>query len=148
MTTDKVFILLLVILLPLTGCLDMTDNADAQTENPSSDPVDTPTMAETTPEIFSLHIAENANHTFDFDGNTTLKLETFYDNNNQNVAVSDYSLGYFNMTCNGVLLIENGMFRIGHYFPVLGGQNCSIDFIPMYDREVFMFLSEATLASL
>jgi len=30
MTTDKVFILLLVIMLPLTGCLDITDNAESQ----------------------------------------------------------------------------------------------------------------------
>jgi len=30
MTTDKVFILLLVIMLPLTGCLDVTDTAEAE----------------------------------------------------------------------------------------------------------------------
>ena len=30
MTTDKVFILLLVIMLPLTGCLDVTDTAESQ----------------------------------------------------------------------------------------------------------------------
>jgi hypothetical protein len=30
MTTDKVFILLLVIMLPLTGCLDIADNAESQ----------------------------------------------------------------------------------------------------------------------
>jgi hypothetical protein len=30
MKTDKVFVLLLVILLPLTGCIDMTDNAESQ----------------------------------------------------------------------------------------------------------------------
>ena len=30
MTTDKVFILLLVIMLPLSGCLDITDNAESQ----------------------------------------------------------------------------------------------------------------------
>ena len=30
MTTDKVFILLLVILLPLTGCLDIADTAEGQ----------------------------------------------------------------------------------------------------------------------
>lgn len=30
MTTDKLFILLIVILLPLTGCLDITDNAESQ----------------------------------------------------------------------------------------------------------------------
>ena len=30
MKTDKVFVLLLVILLPLTGCIDMADNAESQ----------------------------------------------------------------------------------------------------------------------
>ena len=30
MKTDKVFVLLLVILLPLTGCIDITDNAEGQ----------------------------------------------------------------------------------------------------------------------
>ena len=30
MKTDKLFVLLLVILLPLTGCIDMTDNAESQ----------------------------------------------------------------------------------------------------------------------
>ena len=30
MTTDKLFVLLLVILLPLTGCLDISDNAESQ----------------------------------------------------------------------------------------------------------------------
>ena len=30
MTTDKLFILLLVILLPLTGCLDVADTAEAE----------------------------------------------------------------------------------------------------------------------
>ena len=30
MRTDQTFVLLLVILLPLTGCIDVSDNADAQ----------------------------------------------------------------------------------------------------------------------
>ena len=30
METDKIFVLLLVILLPLTGCIDLTDNAEGQ----------------------------------------------------------------------------------------------------------------------
>ena len=30
MTTDKMFVLLLVMLLPLTGCLDISDNAEAE----------------------------------------------------------------------------------------------------------------------
>ena len=33
MKADKVFILMLVILLPLTGCIDVSDNADAQQDS-------------------------------------------------------------------------------------------------------------------
>ena len=52
MATEKVFILLLVILLPLTGCLDMTDNAEAE----ESDDENTIT---TMPMVHSLHIEAN-----------------------------------------------------------------------------------------
>lgn len=51
-TTDKVFILLLVILLPLIECLDMTDNAEAE----ESDDENTIT---TMPMVHSLHIEAN-----------------------------------------------------------------------------------------
>ena len=37
MKPDKVFILMLVILLPLTGCIDVSDNADAQDSSDSED---------------------------------------------------------------------------------------------------------------
>ena len=38
MKPDKVFILLLVILLPLTGCIDVSDNADAQEDESAQQP--------------------------------------------------------------------------------------------------------------
>ena len=37
MTTDKVFILLLVIMLPMTGCLDIADTAEAQESEEESE---------------------------------------------------------------------------------------------------------------
>lgn len=37
MKPDKVFILMLVILLPLTGCIDVSDNADAQDSSDSDE---------------------------------------------------------------------------------------------------------------
>ena len=37
MKPDKVFILLLVIMLPLTGCIDVSDNADAQDASDSEE---------------------------------------------------------------------------------------------------------------
>jgi len=37
MKPDKVFILLLVIMLPLTGCIDVSDNADAQDSSDSEE---------------------------------------------------------------------------------------------------------------
>ena len=36
MRNDQIFVLLLVILLPLTGCIDVTDNANAQEERTAS----------------------------------------------------------------------------------------------------------------
>ena len=36
MRNDQIFVLLLVIFLPLTGCIDVSDNADAQEETTAS----------------------------------------------------------------------------------------------------------------
>ena len=38
MTTDRLFVILLVMLIPMTGCFGAVDNADAQDD--SSDPID------------------------------------------------------------------------------------------------------------
>ena len=102
MTTDKLFILLLVILLPLTGCLDIADTAEAE----DSDDENTTT---TMPMGHSLYVEEGASATLEFDGTSTLKLETHYRNISSPNEYDGISVGYtFTMTCDGVMMILDG----------------------------------------
>ena len=83
MKTDKIFVLLLVILLPLTGCIDISENVDAQEETPTQE-----NISNHHPVIFgSAYFGDywhNSNsststdvligrtlHALDFDGNVT-----------------------------------------------------------------------------
>ena len=140
MTTDKLFILMLVILLPLTGCLDIADTAEAE----DSDEENTTT---TMPMVHSLHIEAGANATLDFDGTTTMKLETIYHNGYGSQAPSVTGQAYnFDMTCNGTLMINDGHLVSKEYLPVLGGQLCTV--VITATSEYFLVFSEASLSAL
>ena len=82
MTTDKVFILLLVIMLPLTGCLDIADTAEAEDSDEETTIVnnyDNNTTTTTMPMVRSLHIEANTEcHDSRSTGDTTMKLEHAY----------------------------------------------------------------------
>ena len=138
MTTDKVFILLLVIMLPLTGCMDMTDNAEAETDSTT----DTVTSL---PMIHSLHIEENSNATLYFDGTSTMKIETIYFHDADYLqATSTLFWGYMTCEDNNTLQVR---LSSDSYLPVLGGQECSLLIEPT-SNEVIILFSEANLASL
>ena len=112
MTTDKLFILLLVILLPLTGCLDIADTAEAEDSDEETTIVNNyynNTTTTTMPMVHSLHIEAGANATLDFDGTTTMKLETIYHGGygSQSPAYT-VQVNSFAMTCNGTLMIDGG----------------------------------------
>jgi len=140
MTTDKLFILLLVILLPLTGCLDIADTAEAE----DSDDENTTT---TMPMVHSLYVEEGASATLEFDGTSTLKLETHYRNISSPNEYDGISVGYtFTMTCDGVMMINKGMMALGYYLPVLAGQNCTIEITSNSDS--FYIFSKANLSAL
>ena len=143
MTTDKLFILLLVILLPLTGCLDIADTAEAE----DSDEENTTT---TMPMVHSLHIEEGANATLDFDGTTTMKIETIHqkmaNGNNPYFATPGYGVFDYSMICDNVTIVEMGQMYPETYLPVLAGQTCSILIEPSV--EVILILSEASLSAL
>ena len=146
MTTDKVFILLLVILLPITGCIDMTDNAEAQ-EEPDSTTVDNSTEVSTLPTVYSLYLEKGTVATFDFDGTETLKLETIHRNASNSVDGSYEYSDSFVMTCDGSILIDNGRFSEDEYLPILGGQNCSIE-ITSVSWDTFYIFSKSNLESI
>lgn len=148
MTTDKVFILLLVIMLPLTGCLDMTDNAEAQVEPDST--ADTVTSL---PMIHSLHIEAGESHVLAFDGSNTMILEDAYSRTTDDDCSSNcpevwshYNNGLtFSMDCT-TIVIENVRLQDEVILPVLGGEACNVTLNAQY--EVILMFSEANLASL
>ena len=147
MTTDKVFILLLVIMLPLTGCLDMTDNAEAETDSTA----DTVTSL---PMIHSLQLEAGATHVLAFDGTNTMFLEESYTLISDSDCSSDcvenwvnYDYGVaFSLECTTIEIIDSVQLREGAILPVLGGEACDVTLNAQY-RTILMF-SEANLASL
>jgi hypothetical protein len=142
MTTDKLFILLLVILLPLTGCLDIADTAEAE----DSDEENTTT---TMPMVHSLHIEANTNATIQFDGDTTMKVETIY---RQGTGGQDYdrsvdTIYFFDMNCDNESIISSGGLADDEYLPVLAGQSCTV-LIQMSQYGALIIFSEASLSAL
>ena len=142
MTTDKLFILLLVILLPLTGCLDIADNAEAE----DSDEENTTT---TMPMVHSLHLEQGENATLHFDGTKTMKLETLwsgYSQGGENMrANTEYFYG-MQMTCDNDVTVT-GSLTAGIHLPVLGGQNCSV-LMTANNYPVILVFSEASLSAI
>ena len=155
MTTDKVFILLLVILLPITGCLDMTDNAEAEGSDEETTVINNyynnTTEVSMLPAVYSLHIEQGTPATFDFDGNETWKVESItvlFDAGAQGNDGSTGSYGTFDMNCSGSLLVDNGRLQTGYYLPVLGGESCSVEFSATPFMDYILTFSKANLESI
>lgn len=162
MKPDKVFILLLVILLPITGCLDMTDNAEAEGSDEETTIVNNyynnttevyhnnTTEVSMLPAVYSLHIERGTVATFDFDGNETWKLESlsiiYQEGESGN---NGYALSFngYSVNCSGTLLFDSGRLYVGQYLPVLAGESCSVE-LPSYFAEYVLTFSKANLASL
>ena len=152
MTTDKMFVLLLVILLPLTGCLDIADNAEAE----GSDEENTTT---TMPMIHSLLIPANSNHTITFTGDSTLKLEQAYsgsrdtdcgggdDGNNDHCPVTWMPLAgiQMEMVCDSFSM--DSYIGRTYFIPAIGNETCVI-VLTSGDYDVLAHFSEASLSAL
>ena len=140
MTTDKMFVLLLVILLPLTGCLDIADNAEAE----ESDEENT-----TMPMVHSLHIEANTSATIQFDGDTTMKVETIYlqGTGGESSDMRANSFWYFDVDCDNESIISGGFLADDEYLPVLAGKSCTVLIAPGQYGVVIIF-SEASLSAL
>ena len=145
MTTDKLFILLLVILLPLTGCLDIADNAEAEE---SEEETTTTTM----PMIHSLLIPANSEHTVTLTGDSTLKLEQAWTGStdpecDSNCPVNWQVTGYITMemVCDSFSL-DSSLPR-DYFIPAIGDETCVVVFTSgIYD--VLAHFSEASLSAL
>jgi len=137
MSTDKLFILLLVVLLPLSGCLDTVEPAGAESNDDDDD----------SDAMLTLHIQSNDIQWLPM-GDRTLKLETMYqlwqdpdcgggdDGNNEHCPQTwnQYSQAMpINMICGEYS--ENPYFEMnttiytGQFLPILH-DNCEIRFSP------------------
>ena len=145
MTTDKMFVLLLVMLLPLTGCLDISDNAEAEESDEEN-------ITTTMPHVRSLLIEANSNYTMNFSGDSTLKLEQMYSggtdpdcSNNCIVTYSYASSMPMEMVCDSYSMdyyvVVNG------FIPVLGGETCTVVFTTG-DYDILAHFTEASLSAL
>ena len=140
MKPDKVFILLLVILLPLTGCIDVSDNADAQDSSDTEEAETTvinnyynnTTVVESIGfEVITHYIPPNGNLTLSFDGTYTYKLETAMRNTTGGSSVSSWRadgwLSSIDMTCGGTKIVDGLATPAGVFLPVLPNQICIIE---------------------
>ncbi|MDA8557683.1 hypothetical protein N9M40_01965 [Candidatus Poseidoniales archaeon] len=150
MTTDKMFILLLVIMLPLTGCLDIADNAEAEDSEEETTIVNNyynNTTTTTMPMVHPLHLEANTNATIQFDGDTTMKVETIYRTGGSSTTMAVESIHYFDMTCNGTSIVSSAFLADDEYLPVLAGQSCTV-LIQMNQYGALIMFSEASLSAL
>ena len=141
MTTDKLFVLLLVILLPLTGCLDIADNAEAEESDDSE-------IEDGGIQVFSLFVAEGTNTTLTFDGTETLYLESIYRGaTGSNRGGHQTNFVNFDMTCNGTIMVEDAYISDDEYLPVLAGQICTVNFDSTF-TDYYFFFEKASLSAL
>ena len=150
MTTDKMFILLLVIMLPLAGCLDIADNAEAEDSEEETTIVNNyynNTTTTTMPMVHSLHIEAYTNATIQFDGDTTMKVETIYRHDTSSSDMAVEVIWYFDMTCNGTSIVSSAFLGDDEYLPVLAGQSCTV-LIQMNQYGALIMFSEASLSAL
>ena len=141
MKPDKVFILMLVILLPLTGCIDVSDNADAQDTSDSEESettvinnyYNTTTVQSIQKmEAMSHYLPQNQTLNLSFDGTYTYKLETLHyeqwgygsspftvdPNAERSWTTSAVKTGA-NMTCASGFQMDGFRLSVGDFLPVL-----------------------------
>jgi hypothetical protein len=161
MTTDKVFILLLVILFPLSGCLDVTDTAEAEESEEETTIINnyynyyynntTTTQSVEMPDIVSHHIQENQTLNLSFDGTFTYQLESTHRHYcstspfQPTCSWAQSSMYYTQVNCDGGLLMENISIGIGQFLPVLPNESCNFSMTATQGWEWVMVFSIHTL---
>ena len=163
MKPDKVFILMLVILLPLTGCIDVSDNADAQDASDSEEKETTvinnyynnTTTVQSVQkmEAMSHYLPQNQTLNLSFDGTYTYKLETLHyeqwgyadgsvflaDPDAERTWTTTTGKSGTNMTCTSGFQMDGFRLNVGDFLPVLPNDACEIS-VPNGDyRYVFVF---------
>ena len=149
MTTDKLFILLLVVLLPLTGCLDTVEPAGAESNDDDDDSIEAIVQS---PDVYSLHLQENTNATIVLNG-TTLILEQVWRASSEDGGIWMPSSAATDivMDCDDGTHMDAWIWGSSNdvYLPITGGTECTVTFYPDNDApETILIFSSHSIAAL
>lgn len=123
MRTDQAFVLLLILLLPLTGCIDTIGEVDAQDSN---------TGESNNPDLVLVYLEEGQSQTL-YVNDTLIKVHSSSFTEYANVPEATYI-----RTSEGVMMTVDvncsGLFSMrvqasfGHFLPTIPGTMCEITF--------------------
>jgi hypothetical protein len=134
--------LLLVVLLPLSGCLDTVEPAGAESND--DDSIEAIVHSS---ETLTLHLQAGENQTSMFNG-TTVKLEAIWVNFESGFQMLSAG-GTFSMNCSDGVTVESAAMYAGYYLPILGEQECEL-ILESYnhDKETIYVFSSYSVAAL
>ena len=120
MRNDQIFVLLLVVLLPMSGCFS-GGVGDAQGSQDAAD-----TQIENNEVVYSIHIAENTNYSMTFNG-TTLKMESGYFNTDADWRQLGTNFRvHYSLSCDDGYTIDKLWTFAGDIIPVKGDIECLV----------------------
>ena len=129
MRNDQIFVLLLVVLLPLTGCFDGGGIGDAEAQDTSSgDDSSSADTVVTMPAVMTISINEGQTQTITLNG-TTLLLETVHKQDGSGYwRTNQYSVE-MSMTCDNGFSMDRFWLGGGNneYLPNLPNVECDIE---------------------
>jgi len=157
MRNDQIFVLLLVVLLPLSGCFDgAVGDAEGADDESSTTVVNNYYNNTTNSIVMTVHIEEGQTHTVHLNG-TTLQLMDVYSNNNGYWQLTNGNVG-ISMDCeNGFTMttyINYGINYDNPYLPTLPDTECELilNYSPANSEtlatEKILIFSETNLISL
>ena len=140
MRNDQIFVLLLVVLLPMSGCFDSGAVGDAEATD------DETVNVEHVEPLYSISIDDGDRHTIILNG-TSLKIDSaFYRAENDWRAMGTMFKVSYSITCEDGFVIEKLYASSGDTLPVMGGVECSVDIVA--NDDIVMIFREVQIEAL
>tara|TARA_B100001564_G_scaffold359209_1_gene380150 strand:+ start:68 stop:499 length:432 start_codon:yes stop_codon:yes gene_type:complete len=136
MRKDQIFVLMLVVLLPLTGCFDGGGIGDADAQE--TDENDQNTVIET--DYYTIHLEANEDYAHSVN-NSMLKIETVFQYSGGSNSLRSINGGTIDIACS-----LSGSFSVyatvGDIIPTIPNETCEITFNGRSDGKMIFILSE------
>ncbi len=128
MRKDQIFVLLLVVMLPMSGCFDDAVGEAEGAENDSTDNSSTTTVRNI---VKTLHIPDGQTHVITLNGSTTLQIVDIYGVDGDGNWESSTNVN-LKMDCDNGISMVTYVYAGGNlddtYLPVLPNMQCILEF--------------------